>query len=58
MLGLALWALLIWGVFRIRRWGKRFLETKENTGTGKKWEQIAPMEECFDFYEDREDDDL
>lgn len=54
MLGLALWVLLIWGVFRIRRASLRFLETNKHKGQ-KKWEQIAPMEECFD---DNEEDDL
>lgn len=55
MLGLALIVALIWGSIRIRKASLRFLETKANTGTGPKWEQIAPMDECFDFYEE---DDL
>lgn len=50
------WLLLMWLAWMLRRGCKRFLETKPPTGTGKKWEQVAPMEECFDFYEDQEDD--
>lgn len=53
MLGLALWVLLIWGVFKIRRVSLRFLETqKTKAAVCTKWEQIAPMDECF------EEDDL
>jgi len=58
LLGAALmWVLLFWALFRIRRASLRFLETqKRRANVGTKWEQIAPMEECFDFYEYEEDD--
>ena len=52
-----MWVLLFWALFRIRRASLRFLETqKRRANVGTKWEQIAPMEECFDFYEYEEDD--
>lgn len=50
------WLLLMWLAWLLRRRCKRFLETQKRTPTGKKWEQVAPMEECFDFYEYQEDD--
>jgi hypothetical protein len=51
------WLLLMWLAYVLRVRCKAFLETqKRKDAVGTKWEQIAPMEECFDFYEYEEDD--
>lgn len=51
------WLMLMWLAWMLRRRALRFLETqKRKAEVGTKWEQIEPMEECFDFYGDREDD--
>lgn len=56
---LLVWCLLFWISLRIRKWGLRRLDelgktdrVSRNPQTGKKWEQIAPMDECFDDEED------
>lgn len=50
-LGVLLWAALIW----LACWNSRRVRRKavsRNAKTGHKWEQIAPMDECFDDLED------
>lgn len=50
-LGLLMWAALFWFGFWIRRCMTR--KTKAvSRNTAAKWEQIAPMDECFDDLED------
>lgn len=56
----ALITCLIWaGALWLGRWGRRHKARHDNTvsrnGTGPKWEQDAPMAECF---EDEQEDDL
>lgn len=54
-LGLLMWiamfALSIWARRAHRRRVSRNARAP-HAGTGKKWEQVAPMDECFDDLED------
>lgn len=65
LIGVALWALLIWGSRRLARWGRaqggaRTSTVSRNaeptTGTGPAWEQDVPYALSIDY--DSEDDDL
>jgi hypothetical protein len=52
-LGWLMWAGAFVLSYLIRRWALRGRKTvSRNTQTGAKWEQVAPMDECFDDLED------
>lgn len=51
-IGVLMWVAMFWLSIVIRRRALRKKAVSRNTQTGAKWEQIAPMDECFDDLED------